>query len=279
MTSIMSTSESEEASSAGESTEKESKSPTKAPKLVSNKSNIRKTARKLFTEPMVAGPSNVLKVKKPESLTNTATQRPSRPPYAVLVIEAVKELDENNRNGVSIQKIVNFISSKYDLTEASVRLHCKRAIVKNLELDIFQRKTGVGNSGSFKLSNNYKKKQKKSTAKKSAPVKAVKKAVPVAQAKVNKKVPTQTSATVKQAAAKRPAKKAETSTSTKTAVKSVPKNKVVKSEAPTKAKVSKQSGRVSLSVGIKSNPKLAKPAAKKPTTKATAVTKERKKTK
>lgn len=222
------------------------------------------------------GPAKTASSKIPQSkplLTNEKQMedhsKPHHPSYDKMVLEAMTKLDEHKRSGVSIVKIIKFISSTC-AENSRMKFFCRKAIEKGINEDLYMKTTGVGFSGSINFSAKYRQKQKQEKAK---ALKAT--AAPKVKAKSNtKKLPAKPKPASKKAA---PLKKAEpkpTKAKPKKDANNNSKTTVTKKTTTgPKAKISKTSGKVRLSIAA---PTTIKPKAKPKT--APAETNKTKKT-
>ncbi|XP_058447201.1 histone H1B-like [Malaya genurostris] len=193
----------------------------------------------------------------------TAAATTQHPTYDKMVFEAVKDLDENKRSGTSISKILKFVTTKYDLEDNRARLFCKKAIEKGIKDETYVKTSGVGFSGSITFSSKYRQKWNKEKKKALKPPKQSKTSAEpkpkTTSAKTKKQPPTATKKVPTSKAKPKP--KAKSGKSSKDSNNNATSKAVPKKHKPgpnTKAKVSKTTGSVRLSI----NPKVAPPKAR-----------------
>lgn len=123
-------------------------------------------------------------VSKP-SLVPTAKIAPSNAvkskTYDQMVYEAMKNLNENRRIGVSIQRIMKYMRENHELPPKKIKFFLKKTIDKGLKENIYVHTSGTGLLGSIAFStahwNDLKKEEKKelkAVERKAAPKPAVK---------------------------------------------------------------------------------------------------------
>lgn len=188
-----------------------------------------------------------------------ANLKPNHPSYEKMVLETMIKLDEHKRGGVSIMKIVKFLSSTYSV-DGRMKLFCKKAIEKGIKENLYVKTTGVGFSGSINFSAQYRQKQKQQEAK---ALKAT--AAPKNKAKPKpKKLPAKPKKASKKAVTSKKVEPKSTKEKPKKDANNNSKTTVTK-KATTgpKVKISKASGKVRLSISaptttkIKAKPKTA----------------------
>ncbi|VDL98152.1 unnamed protein product [Schistocephalus solidus] len=191
-----------------------------------------------MSEPVVSAPA--AHVGAPAKKVKTAkkpSKSQSHPPFANMVVTAIKDLKE--RNGSSRQAIVKHIKSHHPgIAEKVVEVQVRRALISGAKAGRLIQTKGVGASGSFKLSEKAKApagitkvaKPKKTTKAKTAVAKPKKAS---AKPKKTPTKPKKASAKPKKAAAK-PGKAAPKVHKSKT-----PKKKVVAAVKPKKPTVKK----------------------------------------
>lgn len=125
--------------------------------------------------------------------------------YDRMVYEAMKNLNENRRLGVSIQRILKYMQENYDLPSKRIKFFLKRSIDKGLKDNIYVHTSGTGLQGSIAFStahwNDLKKEkrkvlraaEKKETAKRKLETK--KNVEPLSTAVIKLKVDTKTKKT------------------------------------------------------------------------------------
>ncbi|BHF80547.1 hypothetical protein SprV_0702367500 [Sparganum proliferum] len=109
-----------------------------------------------MSEAVVAAPAAHVGVPaKKAKTTKKPSASKSHPPFANMVIEAIKELKE--RNGSSRQAIVKHIKSHHpSIAEKVVEVQVRRALISGAKAGRLIHTKGVGASGSFKLSEKAK---------------------------------------------------------------------------------------------------------------------------
>ncbi|KAL7056840.1 hypothetical protein AAHC03_019442 [Spirometra sp. Aus1] len=180
-----------------------------------------------MSEAVVAAPAAHVGVPaKKTKATKKPSASKSHPPFANMVIAAIKELKE--RNGSSRQAIVKHIKSHHpSITEKVVEVQVRRALIAGAKAGRLIHTKGVGASGSFKLSE--KAKAPAATKKAVKPKKAMKAKTAVAKPKKVSAKPKKTAAKSKKTPQK--AKKASVKPAKVSAPKvhkpKTPKKKVV----------------------------------------------------
>lgn len=221
--------------------------------------------------PFAGKPS--IKPSPPGATGPARALKPTHPSYENMVLDAMKILDENKRTGVSISKILSFVTTKNALPATKTRLFFKKAIEKGITNKIYAHTTGTGFSGSIKFSAEYRNKLKKEQAKELRDA-----AKPVSKAKPQK-TKTQNAKTTKtkKVLAKKAEQKAKTTKAKTTKAKKDTNNNSAtaavarkKAAAPgPKAAISKTSGKIRLSIGAqavtKGKPKPSGAGTKKTT--------------
>ncbi|XP_055590142.1 nucleolar protein dao-5-like [Uranotaenia lowii] len=250
-------------------------------------------------EPVKAVP----KVEKPMPVVNakaiipraTAVSKPKLPSYETMIYEGLKELADGKRSGVSIPKLFKHISSKYHAEDTLKKFFFKKALITGIADKVFKRVSGNGLSGSIVISTEHLKKLARAQEKaEKAALHHTSKSKPTSKpnpkSKSNQKKKPATAKSTTEKAAKKPTAK-PAAPAVKKASKDINNNSKLtkgKKAAPAgpKAKVSKTTGAVRLSIGLgqvsaagsksklkaavsKKSKETAAPAAKKSEPKAT----------
>jgi histone H1/5 len=252
------------------STQVDSSSTTPAPTLNGSEAmdtNV-KPAVNLRAHKKIAAPkkeSTVAKKTATKSAAKDAKAKPTHPPFFDMITEAIRKLNE--RAGSSRQAILKFIVSNFKVEEKTGNQHVKVSLKNAVKAGTLKQVKGVGASGSFKLSEMLKSKEKSAENQReqvpkpksaSTPSKQVKKAPAKKAAVVAKKVATSAAKPKKNVAkAKSVSKKPKVNGSKKAAASAAVKKSPAAKKQAVKT-VTKQAAKMKTS-----QPKAKRAAAKK----------------
>jgi histone H1/5 len=108
---------------------------------------------------------------KPAAQPKAAKTPAAHPPFFEMIIQAIRKL--NDRAGSSRQAILKFITANFKVTEKQGNQHVKIGLKNAVKAGTLKQVKGVGASGSFKLSEALKTKEKGKDNKKASSSKAV----------------------------------------------------------------------------------------------------------
>jgi len=108
---------------------------------------------------------------KPAAQPKAAKTPAAHPPFFEMIIQAIRKL--NDRAGSSRQAILKFITANFKVTEKQGNQHVKIGLKNAVKAGTLKQVKGVGASGSFKLSDALKTKEKGKDNKKASGSKAV----------------------------------------------------------------------------------------------------------
>jgi len=114
---------------------------------------------------------SVLVHDKPKTEVKTKAQ--SHPPFFEMITQAIRNL--NDRGGSSRQAILKFITANYKVEPKSGNQHVKVGLKNAVKAGTLKQVKGVGASGSFKLSDALKSKEKLKVKAETKPTKSAKK--------------------------------------------------------------------------------------------------------
>ena len=193
----------------------------------------------------MSAPTQVEASTKKVAAKKPASEKPkaTHPKYADMIAEAIKKLAE--RSGSSKQAICKYIMANHNIDEKVCNQHTKVALKSGVKSGMLKQTSGTGASGSFKIGEAAKTKEKAAEKKAKEAAKPKKVAKPAKKAPVKKATkPAAKKAVTKKDA--KPAAKAKTATKKvvkivikKVAAKPVAKKPAVKKPAATKPKAAK----------------------------------------